>query len=290
MPAVSATQGTRVIAQCPACGGEPGDTRRYQTDPGATAAAFSGIVAHGIFSGVVHVCGACGHGWMAVMPSDADLGAYYREAYWSGRGDPASLGEAPHYRYRARAQVSFIEPYLPTVREIDLLEIGAGSAAASRLTREILGERVHLHVCEPSEIWQPFYQAHGIRHVAEMFPFGTGFLADHIHASHWLEHVADLPATITELGCSCRRGGTVFIEVPNTGHDYWELGIPGIPHLHFFTAMSLRRSFVEHGFDCRSLAEFGPTMRAWWEGYRPGERDYEAKDRGMWLRAIFQRK
>lgn len=277
------------ILHCPVCGGTPAAVYPYLGDSTVTAAGATGIRAHGFFSGEALVCGDCGHGWMAAMPPDKDLETYYRATYWSGRTDSACLTEAPHYRYRAHAQIRFIELHLPPDREIQMLEIGAGSAGASRRARELLGERIHLNVCEPAASWRSFYAANNIRHVADFYPFAAEFHADHIHASHWLEHVRDLPATIAALAQTCRDHATVFIEVPNTGHNYWKLGIPGTPHLHFFTAESLRRAFVSRGFACCEFGEFGLTMQEWRAGRHPGEDDHQMRPGGMWLRALFRR-
>lgn len=250
---------------------------------------FSGIPAAAVFSGNILVCEDCGHGWMQFMPSESALVAYYRETYWNTRVSIGKDSDSPHFRRRAESQFQFVKPFLPTSGPLEMLEIGAGPAVASRQFREALGSRVVLNVCEPGAEWAQYYLEQNIARVAEFFPFASPKPFHYLHASHWLEHMVNLDMTIANLREMTLRGGFLFIEVPNAGHDYWDLGITGTPHTHFFSLASLRAVFVKGGYNCVDVGEFGLTMRAWHGGAKPGDGDYSSRAGGMWLRALFKR-
>ena len=223
------------------------------------------------------------------MPSPAAIRAYYSRDYWAGRPIIGKVINAEHYCRRADAQIAFVKEFLPMDGPLDVLEIGAGSAMASLRLRENFWRRVSLYVCEPGLEWTDYYAEHGITRIADFFPFTGEKQFHYIHTSHWLEHTLEMRMTTRAIWEALRPEGHVFVEVPNTGHDYWKLGIPGTPHTHFFTPVSLRAAFVVAGFLCVRLGEFGLTMRAWQEGAKPGEGDYGARPGGMWIRAVFQK-
>ena len=112
---------------------------------------------------------------------------------------------------------------------------------------------------------------------------------DYIHASHWLEHVLDLESTILSLRDLSSQEGLIFIEVPNTEHDYWSSTWLDIPHIHFFTMSSLKNVFGRFSFRCLDVGEFGITWAEQNQGVQLTGGDYGPRKKGWWLRALFEK-
>lgn len=242
------------------------------------------------FRGRVRVCTGCGHAVMHSPPGPEGLERYYGRQYWSER--PAMEGhEAQRGRHRAVTQVDLVIQArlraglgeLPT----RCLEIGAAWAGATLRLRELAGESLHAAVCEPGEHWSAHYRANGIERVAGFYPFRSAMPFDHIHASHWLEHVLDLESTRRALVEQLEPGGTLFIEVPNCGAPYWELDLADHPHIHFFTADSLRRTFEDGGLQCLECGEYGMSLGQRAAGLPSTEAQHAPNPGGIWLRSVF---
>jgi hypothetical protein len=192
---------------------------------------------------------------------------------------------------RATTQLAFVfETIDDEANRIESsLEIGAGPAYASILLGEHLpGGRLTAHVCEPGEIWSDHYSRNVLMRVAQYFPFETARKYDYVHASHWLEHVADLGQTIRDLSAVIEEEGFLFIEVPNTGHDYWELPGSDVPHIHFFTIDSVAQAFGRAGFKIEAIGEFGISARQRARGTKIRESDYGSNPGGLWIRALIR--
>lgn len=247
-----------------------------------------------LFGGHVRICSACGYGTMEHPPSDDALQEFYRTAYWGDR--PAAVESAVRREEgrrsdpRAVHQVDFVLRHVRCDALERVLEIGAGAAGASLLLRERCRRPdMELCVCEPGRQWDDYYVRRGILKVAAYFPFDAARRFDYVHTSHWLEHVRDLDQTLRDLRKLVRPSGHVFVEVPNTEHDYWELPVRDTPHIHFFTRRSLEAVFAGHGFECIEIGEFGITYGERHRG-RPLTPDaYGAREQGFWIRALFRR-
>ncbi|MCA9782739.1 MAG: class I SAM-dependent methyltransferase [Candidatus Delongbacteria bacterium] len=242
------------------------------------------------FGGRVRVCTECGHAVMETPPDLAGLKRYYGRQYWSERPTQDGHG-AQRGQTRATAQVELVrecrrlagQPDLPS----ETLEIGAAWAGATLRFKELSGDSVRTSVCEPGEHWSGHYAQHNIERLAEYYPFEATRQFDHIHSSHWLEHVLDLESTRRALASQLKPGGTLFMEVPNCGAPYWELNLSDNPHIHFFTAASLRRAFSDLGLSCLHCAEYGMSLQERAAGVRPAAEQHAANPGGIWLRAVF---
>lgn len=242
------------------------------------------------FGGVVRVCAGCGHAVMLTVPDAAGLQRYYGRRYWGER--PAQDGHgAQRGQSRAVAQVELVrgcrlQAGLPGLPD-ETLEIGAAWAGATLRFRELAGPAVRTAVCEPGEHWSAHYAEHGIERLGAYYPFRSPRTFDHIHTSHWLEHVADLETTRRALLEHLQPGGTLFIEVPNCGAPYWDLDLADHPHIHFFSATSLRRAFTDLGLQCLHCLEYGMSLEDRAAGVRPAAEQHTANPGGIWLRAVF---
>ena len=212
-------------------------------------------------------CNNCGYGIYKKRIHPNVLEYYYKTAYWQAKGIPEKqfgdmnlvLNDA-----RAKGQYAFIRDYISVMNHIELLEIGAGSAFTSRLTRHNLKE-INIDVVEPGEGWEPYYKANNIKLISKMFPPTTDKKYNYIHTSHWLEHVINLNSSITELKKLLSDDGQIFVEVPNCNSEYYELDVGDSPHIHFFTERSLILLFQKYNFECERIETIGLTHK---EGQR----------------------
>lgn len=246
------------------------------------------------FKGDVCICSKCGHGVLENPPTEIELQRYYQEEYWSDRSTSVekAVGENDDSIDNPRAihQIGFALKHINCAEITDVLEVGAGAAYASLLLRhQCKGSTVNLHVCEPGMQWEDYYRKQGIERIASFFPFETAKRFDYVHTSHWLEHVRDLDATLSVLNALINPSGSIFVEVPNTEHFYWDLPIEDVPHIQFFTRGSLVEAFKKHNFDCLDIGEYGITYLERQKGISVTPDRYGACERGFWIRGLFKK-
>ena len=248
--------------------------------------------AYVLWGGEVAICTQCGHGALESMPSDSMVERYYDNDYWDDDNPKTSLAPVAeendyHDNPRASQQLHLVLPVLVESKNLEILEIGAGPAFASQLLRSKLDD-CQIYVCEAGRIWDSYYQARSIERIASFFPFVTSLKFDYLHTSHWLEHVIDVRKTVSQLRDMTKKGGHVFVEVPNTAHDYWSTETQDNPHLHFFTPNSIQEIFTPLGFKTVMVDEFGPTLSEAKAGIAHAPDQYTPQPGGLWIRALFE--
>lgn len=244
-----------------------------------------------IFKGDILVCSDCGYGKMKRPPSQKQIKEFYRNRYWEGRNlNTEIVTESQKYLSdpRAKYQMSFVQNSIDIKRIKSVLEIGAGGSYLSLLLRKKCKD-INLNVCEPGKMWKEYYKKNNINKVAEYFPFNSNETYDYIHTSHWLEHTLDLEDTLLNLNKICKKGGYLFIEVPNTEYYYWDLQLPDIPHIHFFTTKSLRKLLKKYGFECLDIKECGISYKEQAEGTILSENRYGECKKGFYIRSLFRK-
>lgn len=201
----------------------------------------------------VYKCNSCGLGMLDPMPSQKELDALYREAYFVGHYDEGMLPGSEAMRKRLSQEghrIKFFRPFKPDGR---VLDIGCGRGYFLMACRERGFEVQGFDVSEE-----------GANYVRETLgiPVHTGMLEDAfaegafdvITMWHSLEHTSD-PAKYLELaGRWLKPGGVLVIDVPNyTGTDArmkgdawddWDLPY----HLLHFTPKSLDTLLQRYGF------------------------------------------
>jgi len=231
---------------------------------------------------------------METPPTISELERYYRRQYWGLTPEvPKKAVEAvneyrrdPRSLHQIDLAMQMISPdHLETV-----LEIGAGSAYASLLLKKRIGRSsVQVYVCEPGQEWDAYYKNHQMEKIADYFPFPTAMKFDYVHTSHWLEHVPDLNDTLFRLREIVNPSGFVFVEVPNTEHDYWDLPLTDTPHIQFFSRDSLLKVFGKNGFKCLSIDEYGITFQEFNRGVKVLPERFGKCEKGFWIRSVFQK-
>ncbi len=245
------------------------------------------------FDGFVQICTACGHGVMATPPTTFQLEEYYKQQYWSTRPmltDQVKITkDAFKQDLRAQSQIDFISAYADVNSIKVLLEIGAGPAFASLVLKERRNNSLVINVCEPGEGWREHYRENSIINISPYFPFESNQKFDYIHTSHWLEHMLDLKDTVIRLNRFLNPSGMIFVEVPNTEYQYWDLPLSDTPHIQFFTPSSLVKVFENHGFECLKVGTFGQTFYEKFKGVPLNENNYKESKNGFWIRSLFRK-
>lgn len=251
---------------------------------------------HFIFKGLVNVCEQCGHGVLQMIPSDEQITNFYNSAFWgrddlSNRVKLASEGcfSSVHVA-RAKHQKRFISQYVDLQTLKSCLEIGAGDALLSKTLKEYSNPTTSFYICEPGEHWNNYYRTVGLKKIADFFPFSCPVEPyELIVASHWLEHIPKVKDTLVSLNTKLKAGGKLFIEVPNTAYDYWNVNIKDTPHIHFFTRHSLAKLAENAGFKIIEIAEFGISIAEHATGKKPDFDELSQKPRGYALSAILEK-
>jgi len=255
---------------CPACASTkveryPYDNHQERLTPTALKHQFGGILyslgLHTSFlrnrllfgpSMDVLRCPQCGHGRYEREFKEGELEAYYRRRYFLADGLPRESWDDKAFiegHAKTRGQWAFVRPQLDQLPSLRMLDIGAAASRISRMARLHYGDRAQCSVVEPGEGWTDYYQHHGIKVAGRFFPCADSQSYDYIHTSHWLEHVEKLEPVLSAMRARMAPGGLCFIEVPNCDATYFAQDFPDQPHIHFFTADSLSRCMVAHGFE-----------------------------------------
>lgn len=203
--------------------------------------------------GIVYYCGTCHHGFL--MPDQAfDAKLYYAENYrqeYSHNAEAAATNAREIfdvYRHYQRGRLESISPYLDEMTT--LLEVGASSG---QFLVNIKNRVALVHAIELDKACCAFMQAElGISADSE-FLRESAFADetyDVVCSFQVMEHVDDPVAFLRDLHQSAKKGGTIFVEVPNL-HDsllsVWKVNsyqkfFYHSAHLHYFTEYSLKKS------------------------------------------------
>jgi hypothetical protein len=262
----------------------------------ATAQIIKGLVPeHFIFKGLVNVCNDCGHGVLQAIPSSEHISIFYNTSFW-GRDELPNRVEAANkgifsevHLARAKHQKEFIAQYSRLQNLTTCLEIGPGDALLSRALKKDSNSNAVFYVCEPGTHWEDYYKSIKLEKIANLFPFSSlKEPYDLIVASHWLEHIPNVKEVLRSLKTKLSKGGKLFIEVPNTSHNYWSLNIKDTPHIHFFTVDSLTRLAESVGFNILEIAEFGISLQEHVSGKKPTYDELRKRSGGYSITAILE--
>ena len=170
------------------------------------------------------VCASCGLIRTDPMPSEAELGEYYRSLY---RLDYQLVGDKPPRRHvtRTTAEAARRRALLALPAGSAVLDYGSGSgeflAEGMRAGWTMLG-------IEPGEAYAAHARtAHGATVLAAL-PADAGPF-DAITSHHVFEHLRDPVAVLTSLVARLRPEGILYLSVPDLGPS----SKPAFERLHF---------------------------------------------------------
>lgn len=209
----------------------------------------------------VAVCLECGAGYADNIPPQSAFDFYYRELSKYDYGDRKGA-EPPAAEARFAGIANVLESFILNSQS-RILEIGCASGQLLAVLRErgfcnLLG-------CDPSPGC--------VKAAGEMFGIpaviGTVSTVPQPAASYdflilvgVLEHIRDLDVAVESFHRLLRRGGRIYLEVPDASRYAARLDAPfqefSVEHINFFSARSLTNLMQARGF--RAL-ETGHAMR-----------------------------
>ena len=231
-------------ATCPLCGAQTSKILAHQLRRG---------------NGIVRYCPACDHGYLVqeqVVNAKEYYGELYRQEY-SHNAEAAATNAREIYRvYKDYQQnrLHHIGPHLTSGSR--LLEVGASSGQFLVHVKDKVAE---VNAIELDKACCAFLGSElGIAAEAEFLEMSrfAGQTYDVVCAFQVIEHVEQPAEFLKTLRQATKKGGMLFIEVPNL-HDPL-LSVWGVQtyqkffyhsaHLHYFTEASLRKVAQEAGF------------------------------------------
>ena len=208
--------------------------------------------------GVVYYCNSCHHGFL-VPKKDFNEKEYYTQNYrqeYSHNAKVASTNAREIfdiYHHYQRDRLIDISPYL--TNNTTLLEVGA---SAGQFLSHVKGKVALVNAIELDKACCAFMQNElGIDADSELL--SESIFAhksyDIVCAFQVMEHVIEPRAFLRDLMNATKKGGVIFIEVPNL-HDplltIWDVDpykkfFYHSAHLHYFTEDSLKKVALEAG-------------------------------------------
>lgn len=219
--------------RCPVC--DASDVKRLRgyrnTSPSSTI--FDDLT--------IYRCLTCALGFAYPRPPQSALTAYYATGYRTS----SSLPPWPHRvrnLARARSQLLYLEQVISLSGVTNWLDVGAGFGL---LLDEVRQAGIHTAAIEPEPFARKRLLDVGHQLFESMEAAGSQSW-DVVSFSHVLEHVSQPLHFLQGIYEALRPGGYALCEVPN------EIGLmqstSDFPHLHFFQAGSLQKSFEDCGF------------------------------------------
>jgi len=209
-------------------------------------------------------CSACQCLFLNPMPGAEEIAGFYPNQYWWSATKPGLLKrfESIYRRTALRGHVSFISKAASNRSDVDLLDVGCGSAALLGLMKE-RGYRV-MGVDFSSEAAAVARKENGVHVVVgslhdAAFPKAS---FDIVTLFHVMEHVTNPRDVLQEVGRILRPGGSVVLQVPNI--DSWQFRIfkakwygLDIPrHVIDYSSDAILRLLSESGFAVNRIRHF----------------------------------
>lgn len=239
---------------CPVCGGIRSKVLFRQS--------FESFSGASLLDGYdVVICEDCGVGFADDIPLQSAFDEYYRDLSKYEDGSTAA-NEPPPVEQRFRDIAGLLAKFIPTL-DSRVLEIGCASGGLLKALRD-LGFR-NLLGSDPSpgcvRAAREFY---GIPcFAATVFTVPEGEKPyDFLILTGVMEHIRDLDRAIGQFRRLVRRGGRVYLEVPDASRYESGLDAPfqefSIEHINFFSKTSLVNLMQARGF---RAVEAGHTVR-----------------------------
>ena len=246
---------------CPIClGKETAAIRPYRSGLTPSLGPFADLSSRS--------CGQCSAAFACPLPEENELEAFYAESYRVERGQ-RSMPRPDAWdggSVRARAQAAFVLEQLGSGGS--WLDIGAGYGL-------LLDEARRRHVARTGAIEPDLYCGRQIQESGHHLYVSLSEVRsswDVVSCSHVLEHLRNPREFLRTVRGLLSKQGIVFCEVPN--ETRLSESPQDLPHLHFFTQVSLMRLFQDSGMTILALSSCGPMApeSGWRKTMREGAR------------------
>ena len=212
----------------------------------------------------IYHCYNCNHWFTEPEPSHQEIEKYYRNVYAVQRKKYFSETYFKIMEKRAMAQISFIESHFGCESSnrfdgVKVLDWGCGIGA---LFHEFVQRGADVSgVDDDEEVIEIARSKYGVEVQKNLCEKTGAGQYDLIVISHALEHMLSVHETLSVILTFLRKGGLLFIEVPNTKSSIFSKKMDTESHLNFFSIQSLGLLLKNHQVEVFDLVACGPSMQ-----------------------------
>lgn len=246
---------------CMACNSNRLYTVNYNNHLNKIKPKIKNIIRKSIFSRKeISICQNCGFGQTFINQEKLD--DYYKNIYWNIR--PWNVEDYNRYKSHPRGiyQLKFVKDKIKSPSKV--LEIGGGFCYFSLLLRDNKS-RIKIYSDELSQNLIDYYKKNNIT----LYQKSEGDF-DHIHLSHVLEHISNPQIYLNYLLSILNYRGSIYVEVPNTNKDYFNLNFKDEPHVNFFTKSAFQQLAKKNNLQTSEIETFGPSWEELYD-FKKGE-------------------
>src|SRR5215472_2482357 len=198
------------------------------------------------------ICPRCGAAFADGIPPQAVFDAYYRDLSKYEDGGVFDAKEPPRVAQKCRDVAGTIGRFVPAP-DSRILEIGSASGALLKALRDL--GFPHVVGLDPSpgcvRAAKELYGITGL--VGTVFTVANGGdTYDVLILTGVMEHIRDLDSAIDQFRLLLRKGGRVYLEVPDASRYEARLDAPfqefSVEHINFFSRQSLVYLMQVRGF------------------------------------------
>lgn len=217
-------------------------------------------------------CSDCGLGVVSEDVDEGDLSEYYSSTY-GGLAKKYALTDIDSplkshvIDYRSISQITLIKNYMDLDKSKTVLEIGSGKGDFYAALRD-LSLNCKYVTYEPQREAKEKLTHMGIEVINKSFEPNDAANNDSIYdlivMSHCLEHFhpSKVNGTIESIYKMLKPGGYFFCEVPNADLlKFPNAGERVVPHLTFFSILSLKKILKRNNFDISFIETCGNLQR-----------------------------
>ena len=261
---------SKEIQHCPVCSLNLADTAGKNIPYPREGSSKTGIEPEFII-----FCENCGAGIATPVCSDEQLDKYYSDgSYWKKQKvEILSARKYPVQYALAESRWKLLEPLLSkTVKRVSILDIGAGHgfygmmAAGSHevhLKKYTCVEKDKALVESLKKTWSIYFKQYTLETVGSIDSVAGDY--DVAVLSHLLEHQAEPRAFLLSVLAKVKRGGFIFIDVPNQDYLFKQ---DVFPHLIFFNMSNLQLLMQHCGLTTKFISCYGNDIKTSILNYR----------------------
>ncbi len=203
-------------------------------------------------------CRKCGTGFVHPAFGDEDLGSYYAKAYWQGRSrEPATLKLD-----FTRAKEHYVLLFSALADSASILDFGCGRGEFSLYVRPLFPEK-QVIATDLSPTYKETLQSAGVQFLDSIAGCED---IDLLYASHSIEHVPDINASMETFLAMTSPNAHLFFEVPNIETPQVFAFCGHTPHTYMLCRRSFETLAARYNLDIVTIMTSGPS---WLSYLRP---------------------
>lgn len=229
----------------------------------------------------IGLCSNCGLGTVYKKITESALNDYYKNKYWKAEENSLEfIGNE-----RPKAQYDFLKNEI-NLNNIKTVEFGSASAPLTRIIKS--KHTIKPDIIEKGEIWARLLSEEILNIYINIPNINNEY--DLLLISHSLEHVADLNTELKKLISLVKKGGYIFIEIPNSyGFEIGFNKVNHFPHTYFFTPKTIEKIANLYNLEIIKLQTFGQSWKQYKHpNYKHINKSTQNKD-GVYIRILLKK-